>query len=245
MSFYSEFAEHYDDVFPFEEEVYSFLSEHVGPRRGSGARTDCRVLDIGCGTGDYCGRFAEEGCEALGVDLDPWMIDRARSRNGAAEFLVLGMEDIRSIEGTHDLVYCIGNVASHLKQEDLSDFLSAVRDLLTEDGVWILQTVNWDFILGLSEYDFPVVKVPESDLTFMRRYEPVSRSGTRFLTRLLAGESEVFDGSTTLYPVESSEYERLHRLAGFREVGHYAGFSRQPFDPGRPSSSVFVFERDN
>ena len=236
MSFYSEFAQHYDEVFPFEEQVYSFLRDHA---RSGG----CSVLDIGCGTGDYCGRFADEGCEALGVDLDPWMIERASERHQKADFRVLAMEDISSLEGPRDLVYCIGNVISHLGSESLADFIAAVRGLLRDEGVWILQTVNWDYILGLSEYDFPVVRVPGRELTFMRRYEPVSRSGTRFLARLLKGESEVFEGSATLYPADTATFERLHREAGFREIGHYGGFTRERFDPGRPSSSVFVFER--
>ena len=44
MSFYSWFAPYYELVFPFREEVYSFLREHAG-RYGSA------VLDAGCGPG--------------------------------------------------------------------------------------------------------------------------------------------------------------------------------------------------
>ncbi|MBN2565196.1 MAG: class I SAM-dependent methyltransferase, partial [Candidatus Eisenbacteria bacterium] len=186
MSFYSEFAEHYDEVFPFEPEVYAFLKRLL--RRPAG-----RVLDIGCGSGDYCGAFANDGSTVVGVDLDPWMIERARNRHRGPDFRVLSMEDIGALPGRFDLVYCIGNVAAHLRRERVHVFLSTLRGLLEERGLWALQTVNWDFVLRLDSYRFPDVVVPGSGLRFERLYSPVSRSGTRFFTRLVDGESVVFE----------------------------------------------------
>jgi SAM-dependent methyltransferase len=236
MSFYSDFAEHYDEVFPFEPEVYGFLSGLLPRKPG-------RVLDVGCGTGDYCARFAVDGVAAVGIDLDPWMIATARKRHPAPDFRVIAMEDAATLGERFDLAYCIGNVAAHLDVARVDDFLRSVRGLLNERGRWVLQTVNWDFILGLETYSFPRVEVPGSGLTFERRYSAVSRSGTRFETKLLDGEGVVFEGSTVLFPVDSAEYVRLHERAGFRLLGHYGSFERTRFEPDRPSSSVFAFER--
>ena len=61
MSFYSQFAEYYEQVFPFRDEVYLFLKSRLGQNSG-------KILDVGCGSGHYCGRFSSEGFSAVGID---------------------------------------------------------------------------------------------------------------------------------------------------------------------------------
>jgi SAM-dependent methyltransferase len=58
MSLYSEFAPWYEQLFPFREEVYLFLSEYAGT---SGST----ILDAGCGPGHYCARFQHDGSVAF------------------------------------------------------------------------------------------------------------------------------------------------------------------------------------
>ena len=210
MSFYSNFAEHYEAVFPFEEEVHAFLRGLIP----EGAR---RVLDVGCGTGDYCGRFHRDGLEAVGADLDPWMIARARKLNPGPVYHEMG----------HELV---------------STFLSDTRGLLAAGGRWALQTVNWDFILGLDSYMFPDIAIAGGELVFEREYPSISEKRVVFSTRLRRGDLAVFEGETTLFPLRSEIYTELHEAAGFRLAGHYGSFGGAVFDARSPSSNVFAFE---
>ena len=62
MSFYSDFAPYYELVFPFREQVYSFLREHAGVSDGA-------VLDAGCGPGHYCGMFCVKASGLQGLIL--------------------------------------------------------------------------------------------------------------------------------------------------------------------------------
>jgi len=237
MSFYSEFAEYYETVFPYEESVYAFLRSRV-PKDAT------RVLDIGCGTGDYCGRFSEQGLQAVGIDLDPWMIARARKRYPVPEFRELGMQDVPKLEGSFGAAWCIGNVAAHLEQLRLPAFLSAVRNLLSPGSLWVVQTVNWDAILGRETYAFPDVEVGRDGLVFARRYPEISENRVVFETSLTKDGNVVFEGQTELYPVRSSEYVRLHQQAGFRSTGHYGGFDEEVYAPESSLFSVLVFSRD-
>ena len=261
MAFYSDFAEHYESVFPFEEHVYAFL-EGLLP---AGAR---RVLDIGCGTGHYCGRFASGGLTAVGIDLDPEMIEVARRNYPGSEFGAMDMLDVGELPGSFDLAFCIGNVAAHVRQECLPRFLRAVGNLLGSPGAWALQTVNWDYVLEQESFAFPDTRVEPavvepsadepwvtgpgpggrgaSEVVFSRRYEEISERRLRFLTRLAEGGRTIFEGDVWLYPVRSDEYLGLHEDAGFSLVGQFANFERREFDPGRHSSNVFAFraERD-
>jgi SAM-dependent methyltransferase len=236
MSFYSEFAGYYERVFPFEERTYAFLRE----RFPSDAR---RILDIGCGTGDYCGRLASQGYETLGIDLDRWMVERAKKKYPATEFSVLGMDEIGSLAGTFGAAYCIGNVAAHLPKHRLGGFLWALRERLDRGAIWIVQTVNWDFVLKHESYRFPEVAVGDGGLVFERSYDEISDETVSFVTRLREKEATVFEGETTLYPVRAEEYVLAHREVEYELIAHYGGFAEESFDPLTMSSSVLVFRR--
>ena len=41
-----------------------------------------RVLDVGCGTGTGLSPYVESGCEAVGVEVSPAMLEKARARLG-------------------------------------------------------------------------------------------------------------------------------------------------------------------
>ena len=234
MSFYSDFAGYYEAVFPFEEGVYSFLRA----RAPAGAR---RVLDVGCGTGDYCAAFARDGLDAIGVDLDPEMIEVARERHPGPSFRVMDARDVAKLDGTFGLAFSIGNVVSHLRQDAVPGFLASVRGLLAPSGVWILQVVNWDFILSRRTYRFPDIVV--GDVVFTREYPEVSRERLRFITRLSRGEATIFEGGVWLYPLTASACIDLTEAAGFDLLGHYGDFRARPFDPNIESSSVYVLGR--
>jgi len=234
MSFYSEFAGHYERIFPFREEVYAFLRESLPGQ-------DRRILDAGCGTGDYCGRFASEGFEAVGLDLDPAMVEAARRRYPAAAYHCLDMTEVASVGSGFDLVFCIGNTAAHLTQDAFARFVQSVKGILRPGSRWTFQVVNWDYILSRGCDRYSLKTIEAQDATFEREYRDVSARRLRFCTRLRMGGRTVFEGEVWLYPMPAAEVLRLHQTAGFRLVGHYGDFRRSPFDPSRDSGSVYVF----
>ncbi len=234
MSFYSEFAEHYEAIFPFREEVHAFLRQSL-PEAGR------RILDAGCGTGEYCGRFTAEGFEVCGVDLDPAMVKAARTRYPAATFHCLDMMEIVSLGSAFDLIFCIGNTAAHLPQSAFARFIQAVKGTLRPGGRWIFQVVNWDYILSRGGDRFSLKTIETEEATFEREYRDVSGKRLRFCTRLRVGGRTVFEGEVWLYPLIAAEALQLHRSAGFKLEGHYGDYRRTPFDPSRDSGSVYVF----
>jgi len=235
MSFYSDFAGYYETVFPLVEDAYLFLRART-PGRAA-------VLDVGCGSGDYCARFAEEGHESVGVDVDPEMISAARARYPRPGFAVLDMSDLGQLSGSFGCVYCIGNVLSHLPPSGLDAFLGAVGRLVSPGGSWIFQTVNWDYVLRHGSFRFPDVEVPDEGLVFEREYPTVSKEGTPFLTRLRRRNELLFEGDVTLYPLTASEYVSAHRRHPLEPVGHYSDWRGSVFRPETMSSSVYHFVR--
>jgi SAM-dependent methyltransferase len=234
MSFYADFAEYYETIFPYREEVHAFLRESLP----AGGR---RILDAGCGTGHYCGRFAAEGCEAVGVDLDPAMVEAARTRYPAAAFHCLDMRDVASLGSGFDLIFCIGNTAAHLTRQDFARFIQSVKGILRPGGRWIFQVVNWDYILSRGGDRFSLRTIEVQGAAFEREYREVSGARVRFCNRLRVGGRTVFEGEVWLYPMQAAEVLRLHRAAGFSPLGHFADFRRSPFDASLESGSVYVF----
>lgn len=235
MAFYTDFAGHYDKIFPVRESTWRFLDRWL-PESGE-------VLDLGCGVGHYSGRLAASGRSCLGLDLDPGMVGRAEAAYPQARFLIMGLEDIGVLEpASRDGIVCIGNVLPHLPAVRLEEFLDSVRRLLRPGGRWILQTVNFDPLMHLDEHAFRDLEVPEEKLVFHRRYQTRHDGNITFRTRLARAGQTLFSGETILYPRLSHQYRALHRAAGFDLLAHFADFSEAPFVGRRSAGSVFVFE---
>lgn len=234
MSMYSKFAAWYDRIFPFSSGVYAFLTHHQGDRGGP-------VLDLGCGTGDYCAAFTRDGVRAVGLDLDPAMISQARTRGPETEFHVLDMTEFASLGGPWSMIYSIGNTAAHLPHARFWACVDDVADRLLPGGVWIVQVMNWDYVLGLKSFAFPP-KVMEGAV-FHRVYEDITPDGLTFRTGLDIEGRRVFDDQARLYPLTSAAIVAGHAGRGFRLVEHVSDYAGSGFDPEVFSANIFVFKR--
>jgi len=236
MAFYSDFAGEYEKIFPLREGTLQFLDRWL-PEDG-------RILDMGCGTGHYCGRLSLMGRDCLGVDLDPGMILQAEKTYSDPTFRILDMRHAGNLQlGSFSGVYCVGNVLPHLPARELPLFLSSVRRLMKPGGRWIFQTVNFDPLLHLDEHILPVLEFPDDDLSFHRKYIADPGGHLIFRTKLMRGGAEIFSGETSLYPRISSEYLSMHEKAGFHLLGHFADFTERQFVSGQSAGSVYVFEK--
>ncbi|TFG70407.1 MAG: class I SAM-dependent methyltransferase [Anaerolineales bacterium] len=232
MSFYSTFAKYYEEIFPFSPGVFSFLQRYSKPPQ--------RSLDVGCGSGHYAGQLAAQGNDVIGIDLDSAMIDYARQHYPDATFAAMDMRKILELGGGFDFVYCIGNSGAHLPQADFRRFLVDLRKILNPGGQWILQLMNWDYILNQAVVHFPVIKT-ESDLTFTRAYTHISPASVQFETALMSSKSPIFEDSVPLYPAVSQDVITMHTDLGFIPVAHYGNYAGGAFDPDVFSASIYVF----
>jgi SAM-dependent methyltransferase len=237
LSFYRQFAEAYERIFPFREGTHAFLREHLPP-------PPARVLDAGCGTGRYCGRLAAEGFAAVGVDLDEAMIATARRDHPAADFAAGDLGDAAALPADLDGAFCIGNVISHLPAARRRRLAGDLRARMRPGGVWILQTVNWDRILGRGRQDFPPLAADDDGRTvFEREYRDLSRASVRFVTRLRAGGRILFEGETMLHPMILEDVVAAHREAGWRLRRACGDFGGRPHDAETSPATILVFER--
>jgi len=231
---YSKFAAWYDRIFPFSPGVYAFLTHHRGDLDGP-------VLDLGCGTGDYCAAFTREGIRAVGVDLDPAMISQARTRGPETEFHVLDMTEFPTLGGPWNMIYSIGNTAAHLPTDRFWSCVDHVGDRLVSGGIWIVQVMNWDFVLGLPSFVFPPKVMDQA--VFHRAYEDISSQGLTFKTSLDIDGRHAFTDQVRLHPLPSAEIIAGHEERGFKLVEHVADYAGSAFDEDIFSANIFVFRK--
>jgi len=101
-----------------------------------------RILDVGCGRGEFLELMRQAGIEAEGIDIDPAMIEHCRGK---------GLDNARIGDGTGYLEgvpdYSLGavfaaQVIEHLPYEQLVRFLRAAREKLEPGGLLVLESVN-------------------------------------------------------------------------------------------------------
>ncbi|MDO5670578.1 MAG: class I SAM-dependent methyltransferase [Corynebacterium sp.] len=96
-----------------------------------------RILDAGCGQGRVAGYLAARGHEVLGVDIDPILIDHARTRYPQADFQV-GDLCHDQLPGGFDLVASAGNVMGFVDPARRREALNNIAGALKPGGRFIV-----------------------------------------------------------------------------------------------------------
>ncbi len=227
MSFYESLSRYYDDIFPLENEILTFLKQKLG-----NAKT---ILDVACGTGTYALPLAEEGLDVTAVDSDPSMIQRGRKKSCPEniEFIVGDMKQIRTIPGKpFDALYCIGNSLVHLGSfEEIQGFMNGAAAVLKKNGICIIQIVNFDKVLDKGMTDLPSLQGP--GLMFLRKYGrgPGERE-IRFSVELhidRAEEHATLREEVMLLALRKNELEDMAKKAGFRDCEFYGSYGGAPY----------------
>lgn len=83
---------------------HAFAARYEAVRRIAAKLDPRRVLDVGCGTGDYCVFFDPVWTDYLGIDISPKMVDECRRAYPAYRFEVGDAERINAPDESADLV---------------------------------------------------------------------------------------------------------------------------------------------
>lgn len=157
-----------------------------------------RIIDLGCGTGNYSIAFAQLGFSVVGVDFSPKMIQKAREKTDGAltqliEFQIDNLNDSLPFSAnTFDHAICV-----HVFQalHDPVAFLAQVQKILKPNGYFLI-----------------LVKNPE------KRYESkikLKKSFTRIIIILL---KKVLSVSRTIQKFKKEDLKLLLTTSGFKIV---------------------------
>ncbi|WP_010540461.1 class I SAM-dependent DNA methyltransferase [Dietzia alimentaria] len=93
-----------------------------------------RILDVGCGQGRMGAYLYQRGHRVTGVDLDPYLIDRARESCPDAQWEVADLADDGWAQGPFDLAVSAGNVLAFVDPADRGAVLANLAARLEADA---------------------------------------------------------------------------------------------------------------
>lgn len=152
-SFYSEMAGGVSHILEQQYQVYLPLLPKI---------SDARVLDIGCGAGEFLNFLRNNDVSAMGIDLDAHEIERANERGLAAvhaeatEYLNRSEEKFAAIT--------LFQVIEHVPPALIRPLIEACANALAPGGVLLIETINLrnpNAVNGF--YTDPTHQVPLSD----------------------------------------------------------------------------------
>lgn len=225
MSLYNDLSEFYDDVFAVSETELKFVLETLPD--------NADLLDVGCGTGNKTVHFAKHARRVTGIDPDPGMIAKAIANNSDphVEYKLGKMEDLGLIfqEKHFSAVICLGNTLVHLTTlAAIQETLVAIHGLLVPGGVFLVQILNYDYILGQQVRALPVLET--ADVRFERTYD-LSGVPIQFITSLYDKKrGHTFHNSTPLYPLTKQEFGDALKRAGFEDIEFFGSYTGDSLD---------------
>jgi len=114
----------------------------------SGKVSPCRVVDLGCGTGNYSVYLAGQGFEATGIDISPTAVniasEKAREKQSRAEFISMDMTgDITDFDRRFDFAF-EWEVLHHIFPESRTKYVENVAGLLNYGGKYFTMCFSED-----------------------------------------------------------------------------------------------------
>ena len=109
-----------------------------------GLGRETTLVDLGCGTGLLAAAAASEARRVVGVDPSPAMLERARSRSAAVEWVEAGFLTYEHAGEPPQLVHS-RHALHHLPDFWKGVALARIHDLLAPGGVLVLRDLVYDF----------------------------------------------------------------------------------------------------
>lgn len=100
-----------------------------------------KLLEAGCGSGDFLMAAQARGCDVSGVEFSPHAVGNANKRLGSERAFVGTMADVPASRGPFDVV-CAFDVIEHVRKP--MEFLTQAASLLRPGGIIYLVTPALD-----------------------------------------------------------------------------------------------------
>ena len=226
--FYTSISKYYSEIFPFQPMQLYFVKSRAGELVGK------RILDIGCATGELAFKLAESGAKVTGIDLNEDLLNQAKALkiHPNLHFQVGNMLNLKTdyLSSEFDVLICFGNTLVHLQTEELMrQMLDGVFSVLKKGGQFLLQILNYDYIVNEQVSVLPVIE--SENIRFIRTYKFEENNPLiHFQTELvLKKENEIISNENQLFALKSQDLIQILKYIEFSEIEMFSNFKKEPF----------------
>jgi len=143
MSIFNETAQQYDEW--YKEKKGGFIDKIETDLAFAMIETyeGMKILDIGCGTGNFSMKLAKMGCRVTGIDVSQKMLDvaRAKASQGALDiaFITMDAADLKFADNEFDAVV---SMAAFEFIKDVKIAVSEIFRVVKAGGQILIGTIN-------------------------------------------------------------------------------------------------------
>ena len=242
--FYDDLAAEYHHVFADWESAIERQSAALDQliRRESSA-SEPVVLDCSCGTGTQAIGLAQRGYEVFASDLSPKAVARAKSEAARRKLNIrFAVADVRGLESAFDrefdvVISCDNSLPHLLTDEDLTLALRNIRNVLSENGLFIASTRDYDrLLLERPSFMAPILSgVPGQETITFQVWDWSEDSDTYLLRLFIVGQASggwrVKEIRTRYRAVRRHELASALKSAGFAGIAWHAPEQSGYFQP--------------
>lgn len=245
MDFYSKFADKYDRLVSWENrykresQFFKILFRQYNVKS---------ILDCACGTGQHVIMFNQMGFNAIGSDLSPAMIKKAKNYskqyNIQCKYKIADFRNLNKVfEQKFDSVICVGNSLPHLLSiKDLKTALVNFYKILNKKGLLIIQQRNYDLLIKTKKRFFPVTLLDDEAFIYALDYESNKITFNVLNIEFKTKKLEVF--TTEYFPLKLNLLVKLLKDTGFKKVKLYSDYQFNKFKINVSNDLIVICEKN-
>ncbi len=138
--FYSNLAQYYDKFYCYV--AYESQADFFLKLLNRYKVKNQKLLDLACGTGKHAALMTKRGCEVIGVDLSPEMVDVANKLYPQIRFHQGDMKTWKNGEKFGAITILFNSILYNKNRQELIQTLTNCHDQLIDGGLLIFDTVD-------------------------------------------------------------------------------------------------------
>ena len=240
--FFDALSENYDGMISFTDAVEknkSVLKEFINDKITCAA-------DLGCGTGVDSIALSKLGLKVTSFDISKGMINKAK-QNAEHENAKINLinKSITEITEEHfnkyDLIVSLGNSLANLNSGQLEISIQIMKNMLRENGKVLLQILNYIPILKDKKR---IINITGDKIFQFVRFYDIMGDWLQFNVLRYSHDNPKEHNliSTKIYPHIFSDFGRLLKTAGFKNIIFFSGLNKSSFEKDVSKDLVILAE---